>query len=72
MEKTDDDKSWDVSGEIFNAGKLVLNENYREEVLSLQEKTIPDFIRLKFKLNELCKQLDDETKGCLLYTSRCV
>ena len=62
MEKTDDDKSWDVSGEIFNAGKLVLNENYREEVLSLQEKTIPDFIKLKIKLNELCKQLDGETR----------
>lgn len=63
MEKTDDDKSWDVSGEIFNAGKLVLNENYREEVLSLQEKTIPDFIRLKTKLNELCKQIDNETRN---------
>ncbi len=62
MEKTDDDKSWDVSGEIFNAGKLVLNENYRDEVVSLQEKTIPDFIKLKLKLNELCKQLIDDTK----------
>ncbi|SHI44742.1 UvrD-helicase domain-containing protein [Flavobacterium terrae] len=62
MEKTDDDKSWDVSGEIFNAGKLVLNENYRNEVVSLQEKTIPDFIKLKLKLNDLCKQLIEDTK----------
>ena len=32
MEKTDDDKSWDVSREIMETGKLILNENNREEI----------------------------------------
>ena len=62
MEKTDDDKSWDVSNEIFNTGKLILNENYREEVVSLKEKSIPQFITLQRKLKELCNQLEEETK----------
>lgn len=62
MEKTDDDKSWDVSGEIFNTGKLILNENNREEVLSLQNKSIQEFIVLKNKLQELCSQIEDDTK----------
>jgi hypothetical protein len=26
MEKTDDDKSWDISREILDTGRLVLNE----------------------------------------------
>src|SRR5574343_1590117 len=38
MEKTDDDKSWDISKEIFETGRLLLNENNREEILQLQEK----------------------------------
>jgi ATP-dependent exoDNAse (exonuclease V) beta subunit len=62
MEKTDDDKSWDVSGEIFNTGKLILNENNREEVLSLQNKSIEEFVVLKNKLQEFCSQIEDETK----------
>lgn len=62
MEKTDDDKSWDVSGEIFNTGKLILNENNREEVLLLQNKSIQEFLVLKDKLQELCSQIDEEAK----------
>ncbi|QRE04408.1 UvrD-helicase domain-containing protein [Flavobacterium psychrophilum] len=60
MEKTDDDKSWDISSEIMNTGRLVLNENYREEILSLKDKTIPEFIALKAKLEETCKSLENQ------------
>jgi ATP-dependent exoDNAse (exonuclease V) beta subunit len=61
MEKTDDDKSWDVSSEILNTGRLILNENYREEVLSLKDKTIPEFIALKQKIDGICKSLQDQS-----------
>ncbi|TGD58484.1 UvrD-helicase domain-containing protein [Flavobacterium humi] len=61
MEKTDDDKSWDVSNEIMNTGRLILNENYREEVRLLQNKTIPEFIHLKKKLDALCDQLQEQS-----------
>lgn len=60
MEKTDDDKSWDVSSEIMNTGRLILNENYREEIVSLKDKTIPEFMALKTKLEETCKSLEKE------------
>ena len=60
MQKTDDDKSWDISSEILNTGKLILNENYREEILSLKDKSIPDFIALKIKLETICKSLETE------------
>lgn len=61
MEKTDNDKSWDVSNEIFNTGKLILNENNREEVLSLQDKSIEEFISLKNKLVEFCIAINTQT-----------
>ena len=60
MEKTDDDKSWDISSEILSTGRLILNENYREEVVSLKDKTIPEFIGLKSKLEEICATLEKE------------
>src|SRR6476659_2738509 len=36
MEKTDDDKSWDISREILDTGRLVLNENNRNEISQFQ------------------------------------
>ncbi|NNT71207.1 UvrD-helicase domain-containing protein [Flavobacterium sp. IMCC34852] len=61
MEKTDDDKSWDISREIMETGKLILNENNREEITHFQNKTIAEFIEIKNKLKELCEQLETET-----------
>ncbi len=61
MEKTDDDKSWDVSRDIMETGKLILNENNREEITHFDNKKIEDFVVIKNKLVELSKQLESET-----------
>ncbi|HEX8270409.1 MAG TPA: UvrD-helicase domain-containing protein [Flavobacterium sp.] len=60
MEKTDDDKSWDISREIMETGRLVLNENHRSEIMHFQDKTIAEFVAIKQKLNEACKGLEEE------------
>ena len=61
MEKTDDDKSWDVSSEIMNTGRLILNENNREEISHFNNKSIAEFVEIKNKLVEFCKQIEAET-----------
>ncbi|WP_396156020.1 UvrD-helicase domain-containing protein [Flavobacterium sp.] len=61
MEKTDDDKSWDISRDIMETGKLILNENNREEITHFQNKKIEDFIVIKNKLAEFCEQVESET-----------
>jgi ATP-dependent exoDNAse (exonuclease V) beta subunit len=58
MEKTDDDKSWDISREIMDTGRLALNENHRNEMEHLKEKTIPEFVVIKNKLTEAVRQLE--------------
>lgn len=63
MEKTDDDKSWDVSREIMAIGKLILNENNREEITHFNTKEIPQFIEVKNKLQEICQKLEEECVG---------
>jgi ATP-dependent exoDNAse (exonuclease V) beta subunit len=60
MEKTDDDKSWDISREILDTGRLVLNENNRNEITHFQDKTISEFVEIKNKLAEACKVLEKE------------
>lgn len=61
MEKTDDDKSWDVSREIMDTGRLLLNENNREEVTHFHDKSIPEFAEIKQKLLDICENLTSET-----------
>jgi ATP-dependent exoDNAse (exonuclease V) beta subunit len=61
MEKTDDDKSWDISREILDTGRLVLNENHRNEITHFHDKSIGDFIDIKTKLVEACKVLEKES-----------
>ena len=60
MEKTDDDKSWDVSREIMETGKLILNENNREEITHFQNKKIEDFTIIKNKLSALSDDIENE------------
>jgi len=61
MEKTDDDKSWDISREILETGRLVLNENNRNEITHFQDKTIEQFVEIKKKLIQSCKDLEKQT-----------
>ncbi|MGZ9734572.1 UvrD-helicase domain-containing protein [Flavobacterium sp. GNP002] len=61
MEKTDDDKSWDISREILETGRLVLNENNRNEITHFQDKSIAEFVEIKKKLAEACKDLEKQT-----------
>ena len=61
MEKTDDDKSWDVSREIMETGKLILNENNREEISHFNNKSIAEFVEIMNKLEEYCQNLKSQS-----------
>jgi ATP-dependent exoDNAse (exonuclease V) beta subunit len=68
MEKTDDDKSWDVSREILETGRLVLNENNRNEILHFHDKSIEEFVAIKKKMSVLCADLEKENAELALGT----
>ncbi|MGO4905522.1 UvrD-helicase domain-containing protein [Flavobacterium sp. W20_MBD1_R3] len=61
MEKTDDDKSWDISREILETGRLVLNENNRNEITHFQDKSIAEFVEIKKKLVEASNDIEKQT-----------
>lgn len=60
IEKTDDDKSWDISREIVETGKLILNENHRAEITQFKNTNILEFVAIKKKLFKACKTLEEE------------
>ena len=60
MEKTDDDKSWDVSRDIAETGRLILNDNNRNELIHFKGKEIPEFLRIKAQLSEAVAVIDTE------------
>lgn len=67
LEKTDDDKSWDISKDIAKAAKLLYNENEATHVKGLKEKSLEDFLlfksqilKTKHKISETVKTIASE------------
>ena len=57
LDKTDDDKSWDISRELNEFSKILLSEEDTIHFRGLADKTIADFTALKTKLNKEQQEL---------------
>ena len=62
LQKTDDDKSWDISRELKEIAKILLNENDKIQLEKIQEKPIKDFVDLKNQLLKEQKLLENQFK----------
>lgn len=58
IQKTLEDKSWDISRELFEISHLLLNENHASEIQKLQKKNINDFKILERKLKQKQKETE--------------
>ncbi|WP_286918037.1 UvrD-helicase domain-containing protein [Flavobacterium sp. UBA4197] len=58
VDKTDNDKSWDVTGELLDVGRLLMNENNRNEIVNFQDKTIEEFQVIKQQLTAAIAKLE--------------
>ena len=59
IEKTDDDKSWDVSYDLNNVASLLIKENEQKYIEQLQSKELNDFNNLKRALQKRTKLLKE-------------
>lgn len=62
-EKTLEDKSWDVSRDLYEVSKLILNENHSKELEALKNKNIGDFSELSRTLRKSQKYHLETLKG---------
>lgn len=60
--KTDDDKNWDISRELFEVAKLLTNDNNAQEVKEIEDKNFDDFKEIRQKLEEKVNELKEATK----------
>lgn len=63
LEKTDDDKSWDISRDIALAAQLLYDENESDHVFELKQKSLEDFLEFKKQLILKRKNLSDEIES---------
>ncbi|WGF93558.1 UvrD-helicase domain-containing protein [Aequorivita marisscotiae] len=68
LEKTDDDKSWDISRDIASAAKLLYNENEATHVSILKQKSLEEFLEFKKQLLKRKKILSAEIETIALQT----
>ncbi|VXB39478.1 ATP-dependent helicase [Flavobacterium sp. 9AF] len=61
-DKTDEDKNWDISNELFEISKLLVNENHAEEINEFQDKNFEDFKHIKENLKKISQQYQEENK----------
>ncbi|WP_319800024.1 UvrD-helicase domain-containing protein [Flavobacterium sp. N1718] len=62
LEKTDDDKSWDVSRDILDTGKLLLRETNRHEIALLSETSIGQFRTIRDRLRDTLTAIEAESR----------
>ncbi|SNR51378.1 UvrD-helicase domain-containing protein [Lutibacter flavus] len=63
IQKLDDDKAWDISLELKDFAKIILNENHSSHLKSLGEVSIGEFKKLKEKLQKENKQILEKFKA---------
>ncbi|QYA24802.1 UvrD-helicase domain-containing protein [Gramella sp. MT6] len=62
LSKTDDDKSWDISRDLFQISKLLINENHQKSIQTLKGKTLEDFEKFGRKLHSDIKTAEETLK----------
>ncbi len=63
LDKTDDDKSWDISRDLNEFAKALLNEDDIQHFRALSKKSLDDFTNLKTKLYAHQKELKESIKN---------
>src|SRR5690606_27164054 len=61
--KTDDDKNWDISYELFEVAKLLTNESNSKELTSFEDKNFDDFKAIRKQLESEVLALKELSKN---------
>ena len=58
IEKTDDDKSWDISYDFNQIAKLLTSENDRQFIAQFKDKSLSDFEQLKQLVHNMIAEIE--------------
>ena len=63
LSKTDDDRSWDISRDLYEISKLLINENHQAEIAVLKSKTLDDFQKFAQKLKKDISEAEETLRS---------
>jgi len=63
LEKIDEDKSWNISTDLFRIGKILFEENHKKHIATFADKSIPDFIALRKLLQQKSTILEKKSSA---------
>jgi len=63
IEKTEDDRSWDISYDFNSIAELLINENEIPYIDLLEDKTLDDFKTLRLQLLKTIKTIETEVEA---------
>lgn len=63
LEKTDDDKSWDITRDIAQVAQILLNENDSPHLAHLKNKSLEDFLEFKRQIISERRELVSNVKN---------
>ncbi|SNY94847.1 UvrD-helicase domain-containing protein [Flagellimonas pacifica] len=58
LEKIDEDKSWNISYDLVEIGKLLFQENHSSSIEALQSKSLHDFKEIQQKITSQLKSIE--------------
>ncbi len=62
LSKTDDDRSWDISRDLYDISRLLINENHQKEIAILKTRTLEDFAAFARKMKADMQEAEDGLK----------
>ena len=62
LEKIDDDKSWNITYDLVEIGKLLFQENHAEHINPLREKSISDFQDIQKRIASESRAIEEKVK----------
>lgn len=62
LEKINDDKSWNITYDLIEIGKLLFQENHSEHIAPLREKSIRDFQDIQKRIATESKAIEEKVK----------
>jgi len=60
LQKTDEEKHWDVKRDLSAISQIIFDDNYFEELKSIENKTLQDFVGLRKYLSAEIKKLESQ------------
>jgi len=62
LEKIDDDKSWNITYDLIEIGKLLFQENHSAHIDPLRDKSIGDFQKIQERIASEGKSIEEKVK----------